>query len=603
MNSAGSGGSCIHPCLRQRRSEPAPQSHVIQGVDSAIAIEVGNPFDKIIPFGGETKLQIRVTQNNGAAQVFAWQVPDSTPNIPARAANDSPATQEQMVFYSNIKNAGVATEPTEATKGKSIVADLGLGGAYTDANMLRDMGDGLMADANITVGGDFTVELQGLDEATGTYVTYDRLTKAGFKYAQEYNGVSGAVVTPEPRAHEQVCVQRDGVKNRFISNKSKTLAVRSVGGSLTAGDFKNNNTTLTKFGIDNKGFTGDAALDNVQIAHNNHRFMNVTELGYVFMFGFYNAQDGDFPTRISGADGNATTGTASKARWFLSLTDAANQSLTPTQGQIVIPGNVGIPHMAMVFDQFTVYSPRWDGYDNDNNDADNTVTSGADNEEEQFVPGLMNINTAPWWLLAMVNPMPDLSLGQGVWGNEDMIDFFAAFAVYRDRPGVGNRHRELTVNDATLAGKIRNNFEKDKGMRSVGEMMLFKYANKPGGDTLAYGGTSSYTSSAPYQGATAATDVRRIYPNRDLPATASNNVRYSDEYPSQERMTRLHFLNSVFTTRSDRYCAYVVIREYNSASFTTATDTLRFFVLLDRSRVIDSASKVIATPKSGQINK
>jgi len=72
---------------------------------------------------------------------------------------------------------------------------------------------------------------------------------------------------------------------------------------------------------------------------------------------------------------------------------------------------------------------------------------------------------------------------------------------------------------------------------------------------------------------------------------------------AQERMSRFHYLSTSLSTRSDRYCAYINIRGYASTAFNTApSESLKFFVIYDRSGIIDIDSPVNFYPKTGQTN-
>ena len=93
-------------------------------------------------------------------------------------------------------------------------------------------------------------------------------------------------------------------------------------------------------------------------------------------------------------------------------------------------------------------------------------------------------------------------------------------------------------------------------------------------------------------------------PLRNYPSVDDTTAKtFAAEYTAQERMARYQFLANSLTVRSDRYCAYVVIRGYNSGDFSSPpAESLRFFVILDRSGVINQDSPVIAFPKTGQKN-
>jgi len=228
--------------------------------------------------------------------------------------------------------------------------------------------------------------------------------------------------------------------------------------------------------------------------------------------------------------------------------------------------------MGIVMDQFTTISARYDGIDNDGD-------GGIDNQSEQFVPGMINVNTMPVWLMAYTSPLPET--------NQDVASLYQAITDYRDWPA--------SRQDITGVTGLGIDHESDKGVRSIGELMLIKSrksgAVNPVTQMRRYGEDSAVLSAG---------SPLRLYPNPD---DDKASIYVADEYPAQERMLRFQFLTNNLTTRSDRYCAYVVIRGYNSTNFSGApSESLRFFVLLDRSKVIDLDSAVGVYPKTGQKN-
>ncbi|MEX2216402.1 MAG: hypothetical protein WD768_19985 [Phycisphaeraceae bacterium] len=537
-------------------------------------VEIGNPFDKKIPFaaGAPTAPEIRLAIKQGT--VLIDTSPLNLADMDPRDTGDE--TKEQKVIYS----FPLAQGQNEGGKGNDLLGDLGLAGAYPQASQRERLGDGKLADGVLfTFDKEIQFELQ-VKVASGNWVTYDRIRSKtgesdGMRIQQKLAITPTNMVTvPDPRIHDQMSIRRDGRKNRYLSNKGIAIEKRHTAGAQI-GVTPAYSATLDRFGQDDKGVTGDDTLDGIQIAHANHQIMNIAELGYIFMIGF--ADDGtdaatvvgDFPSRISGRDGTADLPTSKPARWFLSFTDENGTAA-------VVPNATKVPHAAMVFDQFTVFSPRYDLRDNDNDDEDLNPDTGVDNEEEQFVPGWMNVNTAPWWLMAMASPIPETMA--------DLEQYYKKIGEYRDRP---SNRAALTNNYSTA---LRTNNATDRGIASIGELMLIRPTPNTNTDSLRYAVDGA---------AIASTSPLRHYPHPDLPA-ADRKV-FNEEYIAQERMARFHYLNSSLTTRSDRYCAYVVIRGYPSDNFSgNATDAMKFFVLFDRSKLVDVDSKVAWTPKTGQ---
>ncbi len=567
---------------------PVWKKWVYKPNSGAFVIEIGNPFDKPVSFAGSgAGVSLRVRIMRGGAVMAQYDVPPSVQNLPARDGNQ---VTEQLVFYSNP-----ATPINEGGKGASVVTDLALATAYPLAARRIE----IPAKLNNTAFNDteLTAELQ-IEVSSGVFITYDRLRHPDMKLPPEYVADHGNGVT-KLQAHGQVSLQRDGQKTRYLSNKG--ITVKTSGAAENS--YINNNASVSMFGLDVKGVTGDTSLDKMHLAHSDHQIFNVAELGYIFMYGFFDGDLGDFPSRFSGRDGNKDKSntanpmdTACGGRHFLSFTAQGSDTDGQPVGAFIIPYNGStdpnlagfkIPHFSMVMDQFTTISPRWDGVDNDEVD-------GIDNVSEQFVAGLINVNTMPSWLLAYTTPMMEPI--------NDVSQLYLAIGEYRDFP-------EFRQAITGVSG-LPVNPQSDKGIRSIGELMMIK--NRRNGSTLG-GGTAAMSQmrrygedGAPIAG-TSWQSAMRHYPNSDNTLAAQNSstsgVWYADEYVDIERMARFQYITNSLTTRSDRFCAYVVIRGYDSTNFSDAPlESLRFFVILDRSGIVDVDSTVVPIPKSGQKN-
>ena len=547
-----------------------------------IAIEIGNPFDKELKFkSGVTNpngatVKIRIMQGTPALpiQVAEQVIPDMT--IPAR----DPATQHNhiAIFHSG-GSAGVATANGGGGAAIATATSLNLAASGISGLRIHDMGPDIIA--GLTLGTDMYFELV-VTCSDGKEVCYDRFwPNAGQEFRiKDKEAGTGALLAPK-KEYVQIGMRRDGRTNRYLSNRGRQVATPI---SPQEGLYKSG-TNFAQFSKEDKGVTGDTSFDKFQIAHANHQILNVAELGYIFMVGFYEDKTadgkGDLVARLSGRDGSkgptATTGVtdvASTARHFLSFTADGS-----TAGAVIVPTATKLPHFSMVMDQFTTISPRWDGVDNDNDDGNNVITSSADNEAEQFVPGRMNVNTTPTWLLAMMSPLPE-SLA-------DLEQYYQAIGEYRDRPA----SRQTITGVAGLPSTHNS----DKGVRSIGELMLIKRRINSTSDnqkSTRYGEDNAFM--------TAPNLDKRPYPHLDDRPAAKV---FDEEYSVQERMARFQYLTNTLTTRSDRYCAYVVIRGYTTNAFNQApAESLRFFVTLDRSGLVDLDSAVTVYPKTGQKN-
>ena len=60
----------------------------------------------------------------------------------------------------------------------------------------------------------------------------------------------------------------------------------------------------------------------------------------------------------------------------------------------------------------------------------------------------------------------------------------------------------------------------------------------------------------------------------------------------EERLARMQFLQNTFTTRSDRYAAYILVRGYDPGDLKTPVVQRRVTVIFDRSSVWNPADPV-----------
>ena len=547
-----------------------------------IAIEIGNPFDTSLKFGSGgdngAQVKIRIMQGNPSAPLqVAEQTISPSMVIPPRNIGSQ---HEHIAVYHSSGSAGVATANGGGGPAISGNNSLSLSTSGLAGGRIVPMSADLVA--AMALNNDVYIELSVLC-SDGQWVCYDRLwPNAGQEFRiKSIEAGTGALAAPGAlKEYVQLSLRRDGRKNRYLSNRGKTMPSPI---SPQDGAYKNG-TQFAQFAKEDKGATGDTEMDKIQIAHPNHRFFNVAELGYVFMVGFYEdiataSPEADLPARLSARDGSkgptATTATndvATAARHFLSFTNDGLMTGTP-----VVPTSTKIPHFSMILDQFTTLSPRHNLKDEDNDDGDLSPTTGDDNDAEQFVPGLMNVNTAPWWLMAMASPLPE--------SIADIEAYYRQIGQYRDFPA---SRAALT---GLPAASLRSVDASDKGITNLGELMLLRGATAgTNTDTQRYGRNS-----------TPETDASRMrhYPHPDL----TGSTLYAEEYVAQERMSRFHYLSTSLSTRSDRYCAYINIRGYASTAFNTApSESLKFFVIYDRSGIIDIDSPVNFYPKTGQTN-
>jgi len=509
----------------------------------AVAVEIGNPFDQLIKAADlNSKIKIVIIQNNTVESEYVLTGASDL------ASRDDLASTDILVVYSNPTSP---VEEYEGTQRNNLVNDLSLTGTTLNA------GDGTLT---FITDEDITVELQvnvspgpdGIPGNADDWVAYDRLTVAFLQLSDKVPHYTSLTTAPFLQSHGQIAAVRDGQNIHYLSNTNKTLNERlpSTSGYSTA-------FTLES---DNKDVTGNVALDDYQIPIANRSFYSTAELGWIHLFGFTDEPAGDFPQRFDVMSAN---------RRFLDFSNST-----------VVPSSTGIPHAAMVMDQFTTLSPRNDSLDNDNDDQDNNAATGYDNIEEQFVPGTININTVPLHLATLAAPLPE--------GINDVQELMTAMIAYRDLPTVDSTDTPL-YDDRTVRPSITN-WRSEPGIASIGELMFINptVANDQPSDIQMYS----------YDSVDQKNDPHDLYPlPEDVPTDA---LRQSAIDGPEESMARFQFLSQVFTTRSDIFTAYVLIQGFNSDNFTDgAVESARFFAIFDRSRITgpDDAVRVLGVYK------
>ena len=80
-----------------------------------------------------------------------------------------------------------------------------------------------------------------------------------------------------------------------------------------------------------------------------------------------------------------------------------------------------------------------------------------------------------------------------------------------------------------------------------------------------------------------------LYP---IPEQDSDHKHYETTDNAEELMARFQFLSQVFTTRSDVFAAYIVIRGYDSTDFEDGPlESLRGIAIFNRARMGDPAGE------------
>lgn len=212
-------------------------------------------------------------------------------------------------------------------------------------------------------------------------------------------------------------------------------------------------------------------------------------------------------------------------------------------------GSLGVTHAAAMIERFTTLSPADDGIDNDGSGAADGSTGGVPNE--LFVPGTLNLNTAPRTLLSMALPIADSTVKSNV---------VSAIVALRDNPAA--RGTGL------------------KGIAHLGEL----YEVLKNELVTTHNGESGTISA-----------IVSDYLDTDGPdRTAGTADDGTDGIPNDRKEAALptRWLAQVGSTRSDIFTAYVVIRGYQADDFRTSPlEQAKFLAVFDRSNVRSAADQ------------
>ncbi len=522
-----------------------------------IAIEIGNPFDEPIQLTGGDLPPLRVAVTNDAGAVLASQPIGGNVTLDAR---DSSREQRTAVLYSD--RAGVSAAINEDGHGQNMSNDLNLGAQTINLGPDAIQEPLRQVLSNGRFDGRF-IALQVQTEG-GSWVSYDRFELRRTTTQQQFFETAEVVET-EPtedphHRHIQLAYARDGQNWRYLSNRNRQLSFErwdhiEDGADPTQGQFI---TTVPGFESDEKPsegadpIEGDERLDEVQLAIARRNILNVAELGWVFMVGFTDdAAAGDIPTRLSGRDGEAG---------YLEDHETRRLTLDISSDAVLsdMPGAGNMPQAAVLFDVLTTLHPGYDGEDNDGSGTSDQLHDDDGQPFEQWIPGTINVNTAPPEVLALVLPLVE----PGDVG--DMAELARRIVDYRDNPG--NRGG-LTGGLGIRSGR--------PGIASVGELL---FINPTGGDDPAdmqrFG-----------QSGAEAPELVQFYPlPEDIDENGKQRLPVADSAP--EKMARFHRLAQVLSTRSDVFVGYFVIRGYRTGQWDRGpVESARVMAVFDRSEV------------------
>ncbi len=232
-------------------------------------------------------------------------------------------------------------------------------------------------------------------------------------------------------------------------------------------------------------------------------------------------------------------------------TEWIDPTASDTPGNANYDPNVRINHALFLLERLTTMSPLEDGEDND---GDGSTT----NDEETFIPGVVNLNTATYETLVRVLPITNPTLRANV--ARRIVEF-----------------RDETTRDPRRAHRFN-----DVPRQSLGGIAYV---------TELWEELVPLFRDPPYVGA----DVSNIDGVRvDFTANPSDSTADGIRDDREEEMMVFNWLLQTCTTRSDRYVAYVLIHGYPAGDFRNNGDgpleSLRFYFVIDRSNLVDETS-------------
>lgn len=216
-------------------------------------------------------------------------------------------------------------------------------------------------------------------------------------------------------------------------------------------------------------------------------------------------------------------------------------------------GNDAIPHAGMLLQRLTVRSPRDDGVDNN---GDGTV----DETTEAFVPGLINLNTAPRRVLESMIPIPNAAMRNNL---------ATAIINRRNAPGRTVAGNPVTgiAHLAELAGDVESLMVGDGDTNTLND----------GNDDIEVDFLAD-----PATGTA---------PNAGLGLGSGADGVVDD---AEERARVLTWLYETTSTRSDAYVAYVLVHGYRNGQVDAGpVESKRVIALFNRSEVENNTSGVL----------
>lgn len=210
---------------------------------------------------------------------------------------------------------------------------------------------------------------------------------------------------------------------------------------------------------------------------------------------------------------------------------------------------LNVPHAMLVLSRLTTHSPAVDGFDMDGDMA--SEATGVGDEDEAFVPGKINLNTATYDVLRSALPYPSAAMRDAV--AQEIID-------YRERTG-------------RLAGS-RNN----PGVAYVGELYeeVFPAVN------TTIGGAAGYV----------AWDWNNHQTSPDFSTAGTTRVDDGITGDREEDLMLSKWLDEVCSTRSDVFAVYLVVQGFPEGGFGNGpVESARVVAVFSRANVSQVGDK------------
>ena len=579
---------------------------------------VPNSHAWAIEFGNPTNHQLTINTPDGPFVRLA-----------VRKDNDPPSYAYSLFGVFNghsrsifMANGSAMQNNSSGTGGTDLYADLNLGftrilqASYPAGSLLDDRVLDATGQTTPTLplgGGNWKVELQvschpGPDgvwaNGDDIWVTYDRITTRPL--ASEYtvgpsvtqNNTHGFV---EATRNTSELTPGSGIPSiRYISNVGMAQLAKV---DMAADSIASANST-SRF----ESLTGDATTTNIpngfQFVHPDRKLYSLTELAMMPLIGLSNNSSamGTYNEQFNTFFGTAPIDASNPATWpHMGGTLLLGVPRTPanpvpwkpyldfTDADATNPNNRAA---FAILDQFAVRTPMFDGANNDGDRevvspfgslADESIVNGVDDngdgvvddigEAEHFIPGTININTIPKHLLALVMPLPELPYHADAPNPHSLAETIDAYRTNANTWRATNMTSYVAIPTHT-------------GIKSIWELAIL---NPVTPTTLVNAGADDSEGNMSYYGHNGSNERATtvdLYPASEEPEI-SRNIGYGDGI--EEEFGRLQFLTQAFTTRSDIFTAYIVIRSDDDAI------EKRAIYIFDRSRARHGEVEVIGS--------